>query len=368
MRVRLVCGSVLLGALVLCASTVAQQTMTVSQLLSFIRSSIKLKQPDKEVAGYVSRIKLSEKLDERTVEELQGEGAGPKTVAALNEIAAASASLPAPQPKAAKAPPPPIPPPPPEEQQAIISEIREYARNYSKSLPDFICTQVTRKYVDRRSSDYWQPVLTVMEHLTYFEQQEHYKVSMVNDRSVDLSHEQLGGAGSSGDFGSMLKVTLNPKADALVEFDRWGKLRGKICYVFSYRISSGNSEYSILWERTDRIITAYRGLIYVDKDTHLIIRLTLEAVDIPASFPVQEASEILDYDYVKISDREFLLPLKAQVFMRHDRERTRNDIDFRAYRKYSAEAVIQFDTETPDPIPEDQTKEQPVQPPGQPPK
>jgi len=364
MRVRLA-----LASLVVCACALAQQTITVDQLLSFIRSSVKMKMPDKEVAGYLSKIKLSERLDERTVEDLQGEGAGPKTVAALDALATASESLAKPAPKA---PPLPayIPPPPPpsEEQQEIISEIRDYAMNYSKSLPDFICTQVTRKYFAQTGQDDFHPEATVLEHLTYFDQQEHYKVTMVNDKVVDLSHDAVGGASSAGDFGTMLKVTLWPKADALIEFDHWATLRGNPCYAFSYRINSGESDYSILFGTTDRIIVGYHGLIYVDKKSHKILRLTLEATDIPASFPVQQAGEILDYGYQNLSGQEFLLPLKAQVLMRHGRIRNRNDIEFRMYNKYSADATINFDTDVPAPLPDDQTKEQPAQPPAPAPK
>ena len=345
------------------ACALAQQALTVDQLLSFIRSSIQLKQPDRQVASYVAKLKLSERLDERTVEQLQGEGAGPKTVAALNELAAGSLSLPKPSPKIAKPAPPPIPPPSPEEQQAVITEMREYAMNYSKSLPDFICTQVTRRYVDPSGLEFWQSEDTVTARLTYFEQKENYKLVLVNNQYVDTSYESLGGASSAGDFGSLLRGTLDRKADALIEFDHWATLRGKRAYVFSYRVSSGNSQWSIMWQRSMKIITGYRGLIYVDKDTHTVLRITMEAIEIPPTFPVQEAREVLDYDYVKISDREFLLPLKVEMRMRHDKYLTKNDTEFRMYRKFSAEADIKFDT--PDPLPEDQTKEQPPQ---QPPK
>ena len=354
--------------LLLCACASAQQTLTLDQLLSFVRSAIKLKQPDREVAGYLAKFRLSEKLDERTVEELQGEGAGPKTVAALSALVAASASLPQPQPKVPKPPPPPIPPPSPEEQQAVISEVRDYAANYSKSLPDFICTQVTRKYVDPSGKEFWGLDATITEHLTYFDQQEHYKLMLVNNQYVDLPHESVGGASSSGEFGSLLRLTLARKADAAIEFDHWATLRKKRTYVFSYSISSGNSDYSILWEKSQRIIVGYRGLIYVDKDTHQVLRVTLHATEIPPSFPVQEASTTLDFDYADISGRTFLLPLRAEIRMRHDRFLSRNLIEFRMYRKFSADAEIKFDTPTPDALPEDQTKEQPELPKGLPPK
>jgi hypothetical protein len=361
MRVRLT-----VIALLVCGCVVAQQTVTLEQLLSFIRSSIKMKSPDREVAAWVSKLKLSQKLDDRTIEELQGEGAGPKTVAALEALGTASASLPKAEPKAPPPPPKPIPTPSSEEQAALISEVRQYAMAYSEHLPDFICTQVTRKYVGQTGQDDFHNVATIMEHLTYFEQQEHYKVTMVNNRVVDLPHEKVGGATSTGDFGSMLRLTFNPSSDALIEFDHWGTLRGKLCYVFSYRITSGNSGYSIQFGESQRIITAYRGLFYVDKTSHEILRLTLEAIDIPPTFPVHGASETLDYGYQNLSGRDFLLPLKAQVFMRVDRERSRNDIEYRLYQKFSADATVTFDT--PDVLPEDQTKEQPAQPKAQSPK
>lgn len=345
-----------MAVLIVCAWLPAQQTLTVDQLLSFVRSAIKLKQPDKEVAAYLSKLKLSEKLDERTIEDLQGEGAGPKTAAALSQLAAASASLAKPQPKAPKPPPPPIPPPSPEEQQEIIAEAREYAMNYSKKLPDFICTEVTRKYVDPSGLEFWQTQDTITARLTYFEQKENYKVTLVNDRYVDLPYDAVGGASSTGDFGSLLRSTLSPKTDALMEFDHWATLRGKRTYVFSYRISSANSDYIIDWQRQQHIIVGYRGLIYVDKDTHSVLRITSEAVDIPPTFPVQQASTKLDYDYVKIGDRESLLPLRVEVRMRHDKYLNKNVKEFRLYRKFSADATVTFDT--PEPLPEDQTKEQ----------
>ncbi len=334
-----------------------------------------MKMPDKEVAGYLAKVKLSERLDGRVIEELQGEGAGPKTIAALDALANATESLPKPQPKAAVPQNTYKPPPPPssEEQQQIISEMRDYAMNYTKKLPNFICTQVTRKYIAQTGKDDFHPEATVMENLTYFDQQEHYKVMMVNDHYVDLSHEAVGGASSSGDFGSLLRSTLSPKANASIEFDRWGTLRGNTCYVFSYRVTSGNSDWSVAYARSehssDRVIVGYNGLIYVSKkEPHEILRISLIADDIPASFPIHEASDQLDYGYQDLSGQPFLLPLKAQVMLRDDRTRSKNDIEFRLYRMYSADAVIKFDTDVPAPLPDDQTTEQPAQPQAQPPK
>ena len=126
------------------------QGYTVAQLLAFMRSSIQQKLPDQEVAKYVSKMKLTEKLDPSTIEQLQSDGLGPKTVAALKEQMSTTSALQSPPVVREAAKPAPIPGPPYEDEQKIIGEMTEYALNYAKRLPDFLCTQVTRRYADPR--------------------------------------------------------------------------------------------------------------------------------------------------------------------------------------------------------------------------
>src|SRR5258706_5965146 len=65
--------------LALCLSGAAEMRLSVEQLMSFLRSSIQLRQDDRQVADYVKKIKLPNRLEERTIEDLQGQGLGPKT-------------------------------------------------------------------------------------------------------------------------------------------------------------------------------------------------------------------------------------------------------------------------------------------------
>ena len=180
--------------------------ITVADLVTFIQSSIKLKHDDVKVADYIKRIKLEDKLDARTVENLQGMGAGPKTVLALKALMTESSALPV------AAPPPPKPvyvgPPAPDsiEQKEILAQITDQALNYSDNLPNFICLQVTRRYIDQAGKGNFALMDTIAERLSYFEQKEDYKVVSKNGIPVTgMKHEQMGGASSSGEFGSMLK-------------------------------------------------------------------------------------------------------------------------------------------------------------------
>ena len=300
--------------LALAVTAAAQMGMTVDQLVSFIKSSIQLKHDDRKVADYVKRVKLSNKLDARTVETLQGMGAGPSTVAALRLLITESSGLAAPPPPAPKLVVVPIPAPDSIEQKKILAEITESALNYTKSLPNFICMQVTRRYADISGMENYRLMDTIAEKLSYFEQKEDYKLVSRNNIPVttNLQHEQLDGATSSGEFGSMLLEIFSPETETQFDWERWATLRGRRMYVFSFRVEQSHSKYSIRYgrgagERT--IIAGYHGLIYADRDTHMVMRIKMEGDHLPVDFPIQSVDLYLNYDFTNISGKPFLLPL-----------------------------------------------------------
>jgi len=357
---------------VMCLSVWAASGYTVEQIKSFIQSAIQLKNPDKEVAETLRKMKLSERLNLDTVEALQGEGAGPKTVAVLKQLATESATLPEAKPPAPK--PMYVPPPPPssEEQAKLLDEVRDYAVNYTHRLPDFICLEQTRRYVDTTGRDSWRQADILTAKLSYFNQREDYKLISQNDRVVtEETYTSVGGALSMGDFGTTMRDIFDPASHATFAWERWTTLRNRRTHVFSYRVPLEFTRYTIEYqgkEKDDvqRIKAGYRGSVFVDNELHTIVRITQEAQNIPPTFPVQEARETLDYDFTKIGDSEFFLPLVATIQMHSVRLWTKNVKEFRLYRKFSADAVIKFDGQELPPLPDDKTKEQPPQP--QPPK
>jgi hypothetical protein len=340
----------------------AEMSLTIDQLIKFIHSAVHdLKQPDRQVAEYLKHVKMREKLDDQTIEDLQSQGAGPKTVAVLKELGTASQSL-------AKAAPPPPPkaayvqPPPPDsiEQGKIIQQAREYVSNYTKNLPNFICVQVTRRDADPTGTgNAWRHLDTITTKLSYNEGHEDYQVVLVNNSTATpgTTMDKLGGTTSMGEFGSMMHQIFSPESHAQFEWDHWATLRGRATYVFSYDIEQQYSQFHVTAEKTLDIVPAYRGLVYIDKDTDIgmVTKLTQIPYNMPETFPIQNVELTLDYDFIKIGDQEFLLPLKSANSSNRARYKTRNEIEFRLYRKFGTESTIKF--ETPDPLPDDKTKE-----------
>jgi hypothetical protein len=75
---------VILGLLA-AAGTPAQTKLTVAQLVSFVKSSIELHHPDRQVAEYLKKVTLTNRLDARTAEDLQDWAPGP-ALRALNAL------------------------------------------------------------------------------------------------------------------------------------------------------------------------------------------------------------------------------------------------------------------------------------------
>jgi hypothetical protein len=384
-----------LTPLVFCCalSLQAQMEMNVDQLAQFIRSELALKQhTDKQIAAYLKKVHLNEKLTDKTILDLEAQGAGPKTAEALQQLRDESAKLKTPNHEPTYSPETApdnstksggpsvsvgvhqtIPPPNSVRQQEVLDEIKQYAMTYTQNLPNFICLQVTRRYVDINLSDNYHLIDTINAQLSYNEGQEHYNVVSVNGKLMNVGMydvtSKVGGTVSTGEFGSLLKSVFDPKSQSEFNWDHWATLRGKRMAVFNYFIDSGHSDWRITYENDMQIITAYKGLIYADENTGIVSRVTFEAVNIPKSFPVSETREVLDYDDVTINGKTYLAPLKAVVRMKAGTQKTRNDIEFRLYRKYGTESNITYGdmTQAPPPLPENQIQEQPaaVSTPGQ---
>jgi hypothetical protein len=374
----------LLGALfAVCLIAMAQtKSMSVNELVVFLKNQLTSRDhryTDLDVANFLGKVKLTDRLEDRTIEDLESQfKVGPKTLAKLRVLRDQSQGLVAARiavPERAT----PIPPPSSEEQAAVLDDVRKYALAYSRNLPDFICTEVTRRYGALApgthgggapgDDPHWQALDTLTKRLSYFNQKEEYKTIMHNATMVSdqAGKGSFGGSESFGDFGTMMKEVFEPATEAHFEWDHWGTLRGQRVMEFSFRVQQSRSQYSIMDVGSGRsIIAGYKGIVAVDPETHVVLRVKLQAENIPADFPVRSTEDILDYDYQEISGQQFLLPIKGTVTANLGDQLARNDKEFRIYRKYSADAVIKYDTdiETPAPLDENKTKETPAKPPA----
>ena len=234
-----------------------------------------------------------------------------------------------------------------EDKARVVEKAREYALGYMKSLPDFFCTQVTRRYVRAGRSGRWDLLDVVTARLTYFEGKEEYAQLLVDGHALpDVPILLLEGATSSGEFGRMMAAVFAPESRATFRWERWDTVRGRPAHVYSYHVARVWSKWHVFYDRKVYAVPGYHGLVYVDRDLLAVTRITL-VPELPAGFQIQQAQTALDYNFVTISGREYLLPLKAVVRMRHGKRLSKNEVEFSSYRKFSAESTLDFEKELP---------------------
>lgn len=223
-------------------------------------------------------------------------------------------------------------PPDAAEQKKLFAEIAANALEYIKHPPNFVCTQSTRRNVDPTGTgQHWKLADTIVEQLSYIDQKEEYKVISINGKPVNNSNRPTG-LMSSSDFGNILSLIFDPKAQAEFSWQTWDSLRGARVHVVGYRVPQARSQYTITSGKT-KIAAGVYGLIYADKDTAAVLRVALVATDIPAKFPVQGVTLDLHYDFAKIGGQMYLLPLKADQHSKDGKSLIWNEVEFRDYRK-----------------------------------
>lgn len=317
----------------------AQSTSTVAEIIKMVRESIAKHEPDAALAKALHKLKPVDKLDDHAVEELESAGAGPKSVAELERLRDASMDLALPG-------APPFhygPRPTVEEQRRMINAAQQVAVNYAKSLPDFICSEIIRRYDDRRTSMELRDTLEIR--LSYFDRKEDYRLLTVNGRPTIRPFESVGGATSQGEFGSLMSSIFHGESKTAFAWEHWTTLRKRLAHVFSFRILAANSTYHLAYAQNSYgkldAIVGQHGFIYLDNETNRILRI-VAAADPPEKFPVQQSSSVLDYDFRTVGTSEFLLPVRAEIRMTAGSLHTRNLIEFHGYRKFAGESTITF--------------------------
>ena len=300
---------------------------------------------DEKLAKALHKLNLVEQLDQHVMEELESRFPGAKTSEELQRLHDESTSLKEPE----NLPnfPSPVQPDYPERRRVLL-EAGKYALSYSTSMPDFICTETVRRYETWYGRTAWDLKDTLLLRLSYFDKVEDYKLASVNGHPTKLTYEDLRGAITEGEFASMLMNVFAPSAKTEFFWDHWTTLRGRPAHVFRFVIKQENSHYRMDFgmEGLTRqsAVAGQHGFLYVDRDSGRVVRVISEADSLPADFPVTSAATVLDYDFVDISGQKFLLPLHADARMGTIQLRTRNVMDFTAYRKFAGESTITFGT------------------------
>jgi hypothetical protein len=246
------------------------------------------------------------------------------------------------EPPAADSEPPVRGPQRPEE--VIIEKAREASGSFLESLPNYYCQEIMTRYQSDSSSKNWQPRDIVSMALVYENRQESYRNLAINGKPTKKSIEDLTGSWSTGEFGSVLADVFSPYTAADFEYRKESRSAGRASLVYDFSVEREHSHWRIM-VASQLITPPYEGSVWIDKETNRVLRIEMQATHIPDAFPVDKVEMATDFEFIRIADHQFLVPVHAESLgcQRDTSGCTRNAIDFRNYHKYAGESSITFD-------------------------
>ncbi len=233
----------------------------------------------------------------------------------------------------------------------LIEQARYHAVKFLDELPNFIVTQFVTRSVQTPEKKDWQEQDKLEIELTYSTQKgEKFKLIKMNDKPSSMSYESLGGATSTGEFGTMLEALFLRQSQAQFKEVRKETFKGRQTVLFEFAVKKAFSSNNITDKTSGRsVTTAYAGTIWVEAETARVLRIEQAAADIQRGFPITLAESAVEYEWVKIGAQKYLLPISAEVLMGSDINRTysRNVIELKNYKVFETGIKLIIEKEPP---------------------
>ncbi len=237
------------------------------------------------------------------------------------------------------------------EANELLEQTRLDTLAAAEAMPDFIVKQVIRRSAAFGTTTNWIPQDNLSIAVSYRSTAgEEYRVLTVNGMPLNQQTTEgkdyssyVGGATSTGEYVSGLASLFKPASRTTFKLVDTDLLRGIRTLVYDFEIKQEHSSLRLKVEH-ESITVGSRGRIWIDREKHRVLRFQQIATEIAAGFPITAASSLIDYDWVTINEKPFLLPSNADILItsvyRGQAIQKRNEIRFRGYQKYGAELKV----------------------------
>lgn len=234
---------------------------------------------------------------------------------------------------------------------ALIERARQKALAYTKSLPDFECTEVVRRYtynsagLTPRQRIEPAPADKLTIRIRYSRNREEHKLILIDDTATDRTFESLQGAIGTGEFGATMSAIFDPATATAFRWESWKTERKRRVAMFGYTVDDAHSRYRFATGVPGDLheaIVPYHGVLEVDGETGEVLHFSYATVRLPNHFMVQSSTTTVDYGLSDVGGQEYLLPARSVTVLSGPKVSARNEIEFREYHKFTADSSIEF--------------------------
>ena len=227
----------------------------------------------------------------------------------------------------------------------LIRKAANATLDFTETLPNYVCQEMVSRYQSETQPANWQAMDLLSMDVVYENGKEDYRNIAVNGKPAKKPLDQLGGAWSTGEFGTVLIDLFSPDTATQFHYSRDSRIAGAVAKEYSFSVARENSHW-IVHDGGQTYKPAYSGAVWIDPASARVLRIEMQAKEMPEGFPTDHVESATDYQNVRVGGvQEYLLPVHAEVLtcQRGTNNCARNAIDFRNYHKFEGQSNITFE-------------------------
>ncbi len=221
----------------------------------------------------------------------------------------------------------------------FLDQVRKNVSELSANLPDLTCTQFTRRYENLPEGKGWRLIDRIQADVLIIDNEEQYRNIRRNGVPVDSPEKT--GAWTSGEFGVWLQDVFLWQDDAGFKEAGTEEFHGVQARRYDFAVRQEDSHWLVTLESQSSEL-AFKGTAWIDPATRRVVRLAMQATDLPADYPLDKLEVSVDYGPVEIGGTEYMLPVESKNLScaRGTGACTSNTIEFHDYGKFTVDSSI----------------------------
>jgi hypothetical protein len=224
-----------------------------------------------------------------------------------------------------------------------LAQLKRNVKSSLAALPNYTCLETIQRSQRRDARQPFRLLDTVRVEVAVIKNRELYSwpgAGAFEDRSVS---DMIGaGMSSTGSFVSSISNVLINNISTIT-WHGVEDLRGRRALRWDYSIPYNLSGWTLRIAGS-RGNVSESGSFWADAQTLELLRLEINAGDIPPDLPITAANDSLDYSPMRVGSRDLLLPQTAESLITEwNGEQSRNVIEFSHCREFKTEARLTTD-------------------------
>jgi hypothetical protein len=226
----------------------------------------------------------------------------------------------------------------------LLDQAQRHAAEFMNDLPNFVVMQTVTRSVRTPGKKNWRRQDKLEIEVSYRANAgEQFKLARYNDKPTRMTYDQLKGATSTGEFGSILDALFSPQSQAEFKEVRRETFHGHQTVIYNFMVKKAFSSNTLTDVNSGlEVTTGYSGSVWIDTKSGRVLRIKQTAEDIQPGFPITLAERAVEYNWITFDRQRYLLPVYAEVILGNDLKRyyLRNVIELRNYRMFDTDLKI----------------------------